>query len=164
MAHKLSHSEQSRINGAKSKGPTSAQGKAKSSSNSLKHGFAAVINVVLRVEDKAAFEHHKTGLAACYKPTDYAEETFVDQLTAISWRQARLISLETAILDAQTDLQEDQLRETFPTAAQDPYFHLVKAWQALSRPPQPQPAAAGTTAENQDNPTTPTHNFRHQQP
>ena len=49
---KLTRSEQSRINGAHSNGPTSIDGKAISSKNALKHGFAASANVVLGVEDK----------------------------------------------------------------------------------------------------------------
>ena len=133
---KLSHSEQARINGAKSKGPTSPAGKAISSANSLKHGFAAVINVVLRIEDKAAFDLHLEGLRASYKPTDYAEQTFVDQLAAISWRQSRLTGLETALFDAQMDLQLDHVNKISPDAALDPYFHLVQAWKALARQPQ----------------------------
>ena len=136
MPQKNSHSEQSRINGSKSKGPITETGKANSSANSLKHGFAAVINVVLDIEDKSAFNTHLTELHGCYQPTDYAERTFVDQLAAISWRQARLISLETALLDAQADFQQAHLDEISPNSSEDPYYQLVKTWQALSRQPQ----------------------------
>ena len=139
-----SHSEQARINGSKSKGPKTDAGKARSSANSLKHGFAAVINVVLDLEDKAAFNTHVAELHACYQPTDYAERTFVDQLASISWRQARLISLETALLDAQADYQHDHLTEISPSTSTDPYYQLVKTWQALARQPQ-KPSEAHAT-------------------
>ena len=72
----------------------------------------------------------------CRQHAYYAEQIFVDQLAAISWRQARLISLETALLDAQTDFHRKHLQDLSPIAAADPYFHLVKAWQALARAPQ----------------------------
>jgi hypothetical protein len=136
MTIKLSKSEQARINGAKSKGPASIEGKAHSSQNAIKHGFAAVINVVLRIEDKPAFERHLEGFRASFKPVDYAEQTFVEQLAAINWRQSRLIGLETALIDAQIDFQRDQVCALSPESAADPYFHLVQAWQALARQPQ----------------------------
>jgi len=147
MVNKIrnTRAEQSRINGAKSKGPTSPAGKARSSQNNLQHGFAAVINVVLRVEDKSAFERHLQGLRASFKPQDYAEQTYVDQLAAISWRQARLVNLETALIDAQIDFQHGHVTAINPDSAHDPYFHLVQAWQALAR--QPQKPDAGALAD-----------------
>ncbi|HEY3742929.1 MAG TPA: hypothetical protein VGL53_23945 [Bryobacteraceae bacterium] len=136
MLSKLSRSAQSRINGAKSKGPISPEGKARSSQNALKHGFAAVINVVLRIEDEPAFHQHVDGFRASFKPQDYTESTLVDQLAAINWRQARLIGLETALIDAQVELQLGSLRATQPDACDDPYFRLVQAWQALAQKPK----------------------------
>ena len=137
---KLSRSQQARINGAKSKGPTTAEGKAISSANSLKHGFASLVNVVLRVEDKLAFETHLNNLRNSIKPRDYYEQTVVDQLASITRRQARLAGLETALIDAQVDFQESHVRAHNPSAANDPSFHLVQAWQALARQPrQPNP-------------------------
>ena len=134
--NKPTRAEQSRINGGKSQGPITPEGKAISSRNSLKHGFAAIVNVVLRIEDKEAFTEHLTALRNCYKPRDYAEQLYVDQLAAITWRQSRLGALETALVDAQTGLQFDSVREIHPQASSDPYFHLVQAWQGLARQAQ----------------------------
>lgn len=133
-----SRSEQARINGAKSKGPVSIEGKAASSRNALKHGFAAVINVVLNIEDQPAWQRHLEGYRASFKPVCYVEETLIDQLASINWRQSRLVALETALIDAQLSVQSDSIREIHPHSAADPYFHLVQAWQALARQPEKQ--------------------------
>ena len=154
MPEKLTHSEQSRINGSKSKGPTSLEGKAKSSANALKHGFAAVINVALHMEDKAAFEQHVAQFRASFSTRTYAEQSLVDQLAAIQWRQSRLVTIETALLDAQIGIQQDTLKEMYPISCDDQAFRLVKAWQALShQPPKP-----GPDAEPYD-PTVPTDGY-----
>ena len=135
---KLTHSEQARINGSKSKGPTSIEGKANSSRNSLKHGFAAVINVVLTVENSDDFLLHVDGFKAGFRPQDYVEQTMVEELAAISWRKARLIALETSIIDAQVSSQDPLVRALHPREAGNPYFHLLLAWQSLSqKPPKP---------------------------
>jgi hypothetical protein len=47
--------EASRRNGAKSRGPKTTEGKARSSQNALKHGFRAQKHVVLDDEDAAEF-------------------------------------------------------------------------------------------------------------
>jgi len=133
---KLPRSEQSRINGAKSKGPTSPEGKARSSANSTKHGFAAAVNNVIVVEDKEAFDRHVVGYRAALTPQNYLEDTLVDQLASINWRQTRLVGLETALLDVQLSFQKDVFLETQPEGAHDPYFRLVFAWEALSRKSQ----------------------------
>ena len=132
---KRTQSEQARINGAKSHGPTSPEGKAKSSSNALKHGFAATINTVISIEDKPAFDLHLQGIRASFNPQNYMEETLVDQLASISWRQVRLVATETALLDAQMGLHDKNVCDLYPRHADDNYFHLVQAWQALARPP-----------------------------
>jgi hypothetical protein len=136
---KLSRAEQSRVNGSKSQGPTSPEGKQNSSRNSLKHGFAAAINNVTGVEDPIQWEIHVQGFRNSFKPRCYVEQSLVDQLASINWRSARLVALETALLDAQISIQEANVAASTTTHADDPYFHFVKAWQAISRPTQPQP-------------------------
>ena len=54
----------SRRNGARSRGPRTAAGKARSSKNALKHGLCARQLVVLPQEDAAAFEALEAALLA----------------------------------------------------------------------------------------------------
>jgi len=133
---KRSRSEQARINGANSKGPTSSEGKAISSRNALKHGFAAVINNVISVEDKEAFELHAAGYRAAFTPQNYFEETLIDQLASVNWRQTRLAGLETALFDAQLSVQSKAVDE-FEGDDADPYVRMVYAWHALARKSEP---------------------------
>ena len=148
---KLSASQQSRVNGAKSKGPKTTAGKARSSRNNLQHGACAVINIALQIEDVPAFELHRDRLRTSFNPRDYAEECYVDQLVGITWRQNRLVALETALLDAQLALQHDNVCKLHPQSADDPYFHLAQAWQALARQPKP---PAPTQSEDPSLPPT----------
>ena len=136
MSEKLTRSEQARINGSKSNGPTSIEGKARSSANAIKHGFAAVINVVLSIEDEPAFQAHVEGFRASFQPQNYVENSLVEQLAAIQWRQSRLVGLETALIDAPVALHNVHICTRSPISSEDEYFHLVKAWQALAREPE----------------------------
>src|SRR5258708_33561188 len=49
-------SESARINGAKSRGPQSAEGKKKSSRNSLRHGCTAGHTILLACEDRGELQ------------------------------------------------------------------------------------------------------------
>jgi hypothetical protein len=146
----MTRSEQSRINGAKSKGPITIDGKSRSSQNAIKHGFAAAINTVLGIEDEPAWHIHLEGHRTSFLPKCYVEQTMVEQLASISWRQSRLVGLETALIGAQISIQKDNVCDLHPDSAADPYFHLVLAWQALARQPQKPAAAAVSAAEPAD--------------
>src|SRR5437870_3848441 len=106
--------EQARINGAKSKGPITEAGKAISSGNAVKHGFAATRNIVLAVEDEEEFLRHLERTRACYKPRDYVEQTYVEQLASISWRQSRLVALESSLIAAQMSLHDERVCAQHP--------------------------------------------------
>lgn len=131
---KLTRSEQSRLNGAQSKGPITPEGKATSSQNALKHGFAASVNVLISIEDEDDLQRHLAGIRSSFLPQNYMEETLVDQLASLSWRRARLAALEPALLDAQISIQEEKVRTENPGCAEDNYFHLLQAWTALAGP------------------------------
>ena len=146
---KLTRSQQARINGAKSKGPNTPEGKAISSRNAMRHGFAAVINNVLSVEDEAVFERHVAGYRAALAPLNYLEETLIDQLASINWRQSRLVGIETALIDAQLSFQKDAVNEAQPLAAPDAYARLLFGWHALARKSQT-PADPAAIADSFD--------------
>ena len=135
-----------RTNGAKSLGPTSPEGKATSSRNSLTHGFAAKINVLIAPDDSAAWDEHITGYHESYLPTNYAESDMVDELASISWRKSRLVATETALIDFQLSVQELNIDQNFPDEAGNPNLHLALAWQGLARSPLPRQNPSTSTS------------------
>ena len=64
----LSRSERSRLNGEKSKGPTTPKGLENSSRNFLKHGLTATKHSVLDIEDNTEFEAGRQALIDEFRP------------------------------------------------------------------------------------------------
>jgi hypothetical protein len=93
-----------RRNGAKSKGPTTPEGKAASSMNALRHGLTAK-TLLLTNENPEAY----TKLAASYyekfQPADDVERDLVDEMVISKWRQRRDWSNEAALFDLEMDHQ-----------------------------------------------------------
>lgn len=128
---------QARINGAKSHGPVTPAGKAISSSNSLVHGHAAKINMLVQHDDAQAWDAHLAGYHASFRPLDYFEAELVDELAAASWKKARLSGTLTTLIDFQLSIQEHNVDQNFPQETGNPQLHLALAWQALARKPLP---------------------------
>ena len=133
-------SEQTRNNGAKSKRSNTNKGKAKSLKNSLKHGVAANVNTLIAPDDSEAWHTHLTGYRESYRPSDYQENDLVNLLASLSWRQARLVGVETALLDYQLCVEEQRINEIFPNDRGNPYLQLALAWQALAQKALPRAA------------------------
>src|SRR5215469_2428732 len=79
----------SRINGALSHGPTSEEGKATSSLNSLKTGLTGR-TVLLPSEDAALYEAHLAQFQNRYQPVGDQELALVQSLADAHWRLARI--------------------------------------------------------------------------
>lgn len=92
--------EASRLNGAKSRGPVTAEGKAISSRNSLKHGIRAA-TIVIEGENAAEFDEILNGLYEEFEPATISEEALVRTMAAALWRQARNIRVEQGTLNMQ---------------------------------------------------------------
>ena len=119
---KLTKAEQARVNGAKSKGkskgPVTAEGKARCSMNAIKHGRFATNAVVLKNEDPLAFEELVASYMLRVQPVDPVESHLVRKLAAIDWRLNRTMALDTRMLDHEMDIQAPALLATGQTIAE----------------------------------------------
>jgi hypothetical protein len=79
-----------------STGPTSPDGKAKSSLNAVKTGLTGR-TVLLPGDDAAAYEAHVASFFARHEPTGPEEQHLVQSLADTEWRLLRIPSLEYGI-------------------------------------------------------------------
>ena len=81
-----------------STGPTSAEGKAISSKNALKHGYAGA-TMVIDDEDKEAYDLHLDSYHQCFQPISQPEADAVRLAANAMWRIDRLTSIETGLFE-----------------------------------------------------------------
>ena len=84
-------------NAQKSKGPTSVEGKKKSSMNAVTHGIFSNI-AILPGEDEAFIQKLREDILATYQPQDTMERCLVDRISIAMLRQVRLCEAEAAKL------------------------------------------------------------------
>ncbi|MCB1882867.1 MAG: hypothetical protein KDG89_02550 [Geminicoccaceae bacterium] len=90
--------EASRRNGGKGKGPRTAEGKAKSAMNAMKHGLTATTDALVAKEDPDAFAAHCAQVEAEYAPLGPTERALVAQLAMVFWRMVRAEAVEAEVL------------------------------------------------------------------
>jgi hypothetical protein len=87
----------SRQNGARSRGPRSAAGKALAARNALKHGLTARKAVLLDEEDAAVFDAFQAALRAELAPAGVLQHDLVDRIAFGLWRVQRSDRIEAAL-------------------------------------------------------------------
>jgi len=92
----MSQAATARINGTKSNGPITAEGKAISSQNSMKHGLTSS-RVVLPHESQEAYDKLEASLINRFKPADDLESELVQEMAAARWRLRRIEAMEAAL-------------------------------------------------------------------
>ena len=98
----LTKSESARINGAKSRGPKTPEGKAASSQNATTHGHFAKA-IVLSNESTEAFEHLTAEFLQRYQPRDPVELALVEQIIAATWRLSRCWCMQTETMNLEIE-------------------------------------------------------------
>ena len=93
--------ESARRNGAKSKGPITREGKAKSSLNAIKHGLAADPDIILDHENSDSYDRLLQGYIDTYQPASADEYDLVCQVVSASWRLRRIGRMEANLLEDQ---------------------------------------------------------------
>src|ERR687892_2270974 len=89
----------SRRNGAKSRGPKTPEGKARSAQNALKHGFRAQKHMVLRGEDAAAFAALEAALIEELAPEGALQSVLALRIVSAAWRLERAERLEAELFE-----------------------------------------------------------------
>ena len=134
----------SRANGAKSRGPKTAEGKRVSAMNPLRHGLAAK-TVVLGSESQAGFDELHQACIEQFQPRTKFESYLVLEMAAAKWRQSRIWSIETAALELEMDRQQPQIKRTSSIRTTPPALPWLSS--ARRRNPARSPCACAMKAE-----------------
>jgi hypothetical protein len=86
--------EANRRNAAKSTGPTSEAGKARTRHNALRHGITAKLTA-LSDEDRAAYDEFTSGFVASLQPEGDMELHLANSIADASWRLDRTRAIDT---------------------------------------------------------------------
>jgi hypothetical protein len=86
-----------RANAARSTGPRSAEGKARSAQNSRKHGFTASIFAVVRLEELDEVARLREDLIACYQPVNSQELFAIERIALAQQSLLRAARLENGM-------------------------------------------------------------------
>src|SRR5687768_15348861 len=92
-------SEASRLNGARSTGPATDSGKARSALNGVRHGLCGRTFFLLADEDPAEFAAHKATWLSAWRPRDVHEHEAALAAIRAMWHETRADRLEVQALD-----------------------------------------------------------------
>jgi hypothetical protein len=122
--------EANRLNAQQSTGPRSAEGKARSSQNSAKHGFTAR-HITILPGEQPIYEEMLAQYQTELRPEGILELDFFHQILRASWDMRRASILEAGLLTGDTDPLAD------PTRSKDAeryarYYHRAQRLHASS--------------------------------
>jgi hypothetical protein len=105
-------SQTSRANGAKSRGPVTPEGRAKSAHNSIRHGLRAK-SVVLPTESKEEFQSLLDSYNDQFDPQTGVEMELVEAMAVARWRLRRVCTIETNLLTNEMLRHAGDIEESF---------------------------------------------------
>jgi hypothetical protein len=114
--------EASKNNGKKSKGPVTPEGKEKSSRNAVFHNLTSGRLALLPNEDPREFREFHDHYVHRFQPVDNVELDLTEKMIAASWRERRILAMESALfeieMDRQSEAVEQEWEEITPAARQ----------------------------------------------
>jgi hypothetical protein len=113
-----------RINGAKSHGPVTSEGKAIVAKNGIRHGLLAK-TVLLNDESRPRFQLLLDTLREEFQPRNEIELGLVDTLAITKWRQMRVWALETSAVNDKITLLAKDSEQSDPTALAATAYRLM---------------------------------------
>ncbi len=122
-----------------STGPRSAEGKARSARNAVRHGLTAR-DVVVASEDREEFEQLQASLYEELRPEGALEQVLFNQALVASWRLFRITRIEAGLGDPDAGidpLADDALHQTlvrlarYEANAQRSFYRAVKELREL---------------------------------
>ena len=127
--------DSSRANGAKSHGPVTPEGRARSRAARLSHGLTSD-QITLAYESEEQFAALREEYFADYQPQTRSRFDLVYQLVITRWHLNRVIALQTALMDNEMIRQQPEIRAVFEvcnneTKAALAYQHLIDDGGAL---------------------------------
>src|SRR2546426_3611839 len=114
----LTKAESARINGAKSRGPKTPQGRAAIAMNAFSHGFTAK-TLILQNENSDQFVKMLDDYYSYLQPTNQIEVDLIADMVAARWRLRRIWRYETAMLDIEMDSQSPDFEKRFEKYDED---------------------------------------------
>jgi hypothetical protein len=127
--------DSSRANGAKSRGPVTPQGRARSRAARLTHGLTSDL-IVLEYESRKDFDAMREEYFAEYQPQTRSRFDLVDQLVITRWRLNRVLVLQSVLMENQMIRQQPEIHAVYEacgpeTQAGIAYQHLIDDGGAL---------------------------------
>ncbi|MDX1981835.1 MAG: hypothetical protein SFV51_16310 [Bryobacteraceae bacterium] len=108
----MTRSEAARINGAKSRGPATPAGKARSAMNATTHGLTARDHR-LATEDREAYEQNLQVFINHFRPATTVDAKLVHLLAGLHWRIHRAEAIEASLIDMEMDMLAPEIEKTF---------------------------------------------------
>lgn len=132
-----------RINGAKSKGPITEEGKARSAQNAMRHGLTSR-RIVIAGESQEEFDAFELAYRNDFEPQGEVENELVHEVASARWRLRRLEQMEAALhekarrklaeeLGPEADPHEIQFLSLGEVAESPAFRNLVRYQNQLRR-------------------------------
>ena len=110
--------QSARANGAKSQGPATPEGRAKSSRNSLRHGLSAK-SVLLPAESHQQFQLLLDAHIQQFQPANDVQMELVEAMAIARWRLRRVWAIETSLLANELTRRAEDIDDEFSDLTSD---------------------------------------------